>query len=56
MPAYGNNLSQQEVKALVSYLVSLRAPHTIPALNPANPEKTDRVSTGEPPKEAKNGG
>jgi ubiquinol-cytochrome c reductase cytochrome b subunit len=46
MPAYGNNLTQQEVKALVTYLVSLRAPNTIPALNPAFPEKSDHVSTG----------
>ncbi len=36
MPAYGNNLSPQEVKALVAYLVSLRPAHTIPAQNPAN--------------------
>jgi ubiquinol-cytochrome c reductase cytochrome b subunit len=56
MPAYGNNLSPQEVKALVSYLVSLRPPNTIPALNPANPEKTNRVSTSEPPKQAQAGG
>jgi ubiquinol-cytochrome c reductase cytochrome b subunit len=56
MPAYGNNLSPQEVKALVSYLVSLRPPNTIPALNPAIPEKMDRVSSGEPQKEAQTGG
>ena len=56
MPAYGDNLSPQEVKALVSYLVSLRPPNTIPALNPAIPEKMDRVSSGEPQKEAQTGG
>jgi ubiquinol-cytochrome c reductase cytochrome b subunit len=36
MPAYGNNLTPQEVKALVAYLVSLRPPNTIPAQNPAD--------------------
>jgi ubiquinol-cytochrome c reductase cytochrome b subunit len=35
MPAYGNNLSQHEVEALVAYLVSLRPANTIPAQNPA---------------------
>ena len=55
MPAYGNNLSPQEVKALVTYLVSLRPPNTIPAQNPAMPEKA-RVSAGEPPKQAQTGG
>jgi ubiquinol-cytochrome c reductase cytochrome b subunit len=56
MPAYGNNLSEQEVRALVSYLVSLRPPHTIPAQIPSRPEKTERVSTGEPAKQAQSGG
>ena len=56
MPAYGNNLSQEEVKALVSYLVSLRAPGTIPALNPALPEKSDKVSSSAPTKEPGAGG
>jgi ubiquinol-cytochrome c reductase cytochrome b subunit len=56
MPAYGNNLSPQEVKALVTYLVSLRPANTIPALNPAIPEKNNRVSSGEPTKEARTGG
>ncbi|MBV8141009.1 MAG: cytochrome c, partial [Verrucomicrobia bacterium] len=56
MPAYGNSLSPQEVSALVSYLVSLRPQNTIPALNPTNPEKTERVSSGELPKQAKVGG
>jgi ubiquinol-cytochrome c reductase cytochrome b subunit len=41
MPAYGNNLTQQEVKALVTYLVSLRPPNTIPAQIPSMPEKTE---------------
>jgi ubiquinol-cytochrome c reductase cytochrome b subunit len=36
MPAYGNNLTPPEVKALVAFLVSLRPPGTIPAQNPAN--------------------
>ncbi len=61
MPAYGNNLSQQEVKALVTYLVSLRPPDTIPAQIPSIPEKTEagkaeRVSAGEPTKQAQTGG
>jgi ubiquinol-cytochrome c reductase cytochrome b subunit len=56
MPAYGNNLTQQEVTALVSYLVSLRPANTIPALNPAFPEKSDHVSSGGPTKEAESGG
>ncbi len=56
MPAYGNNLSPQEVKALVTYLVSLRPANTIPALNPAIPEKSNRVSSGEPTKETRTGG
>jgi ubiquinol-cytochrome c reductase cytochrome b subunit len=56
MPAYGNNLTQQEVKALVSYLVSLRPANTIPALNPAYPEKSDNVSSGGPAKDAAAGG
>ena len=52
MPAYGNNLSQQEVKALVTYLVSLRPPNTIPAQIPSSAgkdrtqEKAERVSAG----------
>jgi len=56
MPAYGNNLSQKEVKALVTYLVSLRPVDTIPAQNPAIQEKTERVSSGEPTKEVQTGG
>ena len=36
MPAYGNNLTPPEVTALVSFLVSLRPPGTIPAQNPAH--------------------
>jgi ubiquinol-cytochrome c reductase cytochrome b subunit len=56
MPAYGNNLSQEEVTALVAYLVSLRPPHTIPAQIPSIPEKTEpgkaeRVSAGMPAKQ-----
>jgi ubiquinol-cytochrome c reductase cytochrome b subunit len=56
MPAYGNNLSQKEVKALVTYLVSLRPAETVPAQNPAIQEKTERVSSGEPTKEVQTGG
>jgi hypothetical protein len=41
---------------LVSYLVSLRPPDTIPALNPANPEKPSNVSSSAPTKEAQAGG
>ena len=39
MPAYGNTLTPQEVKALVAYLVSLRPPNTIPALSPGDSVK-----------------
>ena len=56
MPAYGNNLTPNEVKALVSYLVSLRPPHTIPAQNPSHPEKAEPPSSNEPAKEAQAGG
>ena len=56
MPAYGNNLTPSEVKALVSYLVSLRPLHTIPARNPAMPEKPESASAGEVTKESKSGG
>jgi ubiquinol-cytochrome c reductase cytochrome b subunit len=61
MPAYGNNLSQQEVKALVTYLVSLRPANTIPAQIPSMPEKTEagkaeRVSADEPAKQPQTGG
>ena len=41
MPAYGNNLSQQEVKALVTYLVSLKPSHTVPAQIPSRLEKVE---------------
>jgi ubiquinol-cytochrome c reductase cytochrome b subunit len=56
MPAYGNTLSPQEVRALVAYLVSLRPPNTIPAQIPSVPLRTDRVSSGETTKETKAGG
>ena len=61
MPAYGNNLSQQEVTALVTYLVSLRPPNTVPAQIPSMPEKTqpgkaERVSAGKPTKQTQTGG
>jgi ubiquinol-cytochrome c reductase cytochrome b subunit len=56
MPAYGNNLTPNEVKALVSYLVSLRPPHTIPAQNPSHPEKAEPPSSNAPAKEAQAGG
>ncbi len=37
MPAYGNNLSPAETRALVAYLISLRAPNTAPAQEPIGP-------------------
>lgn len=45
MPAYGNNLTPQEVTALVAYLVSLRPPNTIPAQNPARLPSGERASS-----------
>ena len=39
MPAYGKNLSPEQITALTSYLVSLRPPHTGPARDAAEPEK-----------------
>ncbi len=61
MPAYGNNLSQQEVRALVTYLVSLRPPHTVPAQIPSmlekvEPGRAERVSTEETTKQGHTGG
>jgi ubiquinol-cytochrome c reductase cytochrome b subunit len=46
MPAYGNNLTPQEVKALVAFLVSLRPLDTIPAQNPANLPLKENASSG----------
>ncbi|HEY0794056.1 MAG TPA: cytochrome b N-terminal domain-containing protein [Chthoniobacterales bacterium] len=37
MPAYGNNMSQEEIQALVAYLSSLRPPNVPPARDPQNP-------------------
>jgi ubiquinol-cytochrome c reductase cytochrome b subunit len=37
MPAYGNNLSPEETRALVAYLVSLRPANTAPAEVPTGP-------------------
>ncbi len=37
MPAYGNNLSPAETRALVAYLISLRPPNTAPAQEPIGP-------------------
>ena len=47
MPAYGKNLSPQQIKALTAYLVSLRPPNAAPAQDSANPEKPLRASTEE---------
>jgi ubiquinol-cytochrome c reductase cytochrome b subunit len=47
MPAYGKNLSPQQIRALTSYLISLRPPNTAPAQDSAMPEKPLRASTQE---------
>ena len=42
MPAYGKNLSPEETRAVVAYLVSLRPPNTAPAqeaVGPLEPQK-----------------
>jgi ubiquinol-cytochrome c reductase cytochrome b subunit len=48
MPAYGNNLTPQQVEALVAYLVSLRPANTLPAQNPANLPLKENSSSGGP--------
>jgi ubiquinol-cytochrome c reductase cytochrome b subunit len=52
MPAYGKNLSPEQIKALTSFLVSLRPPNTAPAMDSAMPEKPLRASNEEEPKKA----
>jgi ubiquinol-cytochrome c reductase cytochrome b subunit len=47
MPAYGRNLSPEQVRALTAYLVSLRPPNTAPAQNAAMPQRPLRASTEE---------
>jgi ubiquinol-cytochrome c reductase cytochrome b subunit len=50
MPAYGKNLSPEQIRALTSFLVSLRPPNTAPAQDSAMPEKPLRASNEEQPK------
>jgi mono/diheme cytochrome c family protein len=52
MPAYGKNLSPEQIKALTAFLVSLRPPNTAPAMDSAMPEKPLRASNEEEPKKA----
>jgi ubiquinol-cytochrome c reductase cytochrome b subunit len=55
MPAYGKNLSPQQITALTSYLVSLRPPHTGPARDAAMPEKPLPASNEKQAKPAEKG-
>jgi ubiquinol-cytochrome c reductase cytochrome b subunit len=55
MPAYGKNLSPEQIRALTSYLVSLRPPHTAPAQDSAMPEKPLPPSNEEQGKPAEKG-
>jgi ubiquinol-cytochrome c reductase cytochrome b subunit len=55
MPAYGKNLSPEQIRALTAYLVSLRPPNTAPAQDSAMPEKPLRASTEEQGKPAEKG-
>jgi ubiquinol-cytochrome c reductase cytochrome b subunit len=55
MPAYGKNLSPEQIRALTSYLVSLRPPHTAPAQDSAMPEKPLPASNEEQGKPAEKG-
>jgi ubiquinol-cytochrome c reductase cytochrome b subunit len=45
MPAYGKNLSPEETRALVAYLVSLRPPNTAPAQEAIGPLKAQKDAT-----------
>jgi len=45
MPAYGKNLSPEETRALVAYLVSLRPPNTAPAQEAIGPLKAQKEPT-----------
>jgi ubiquinol-cytochrome c reductase cytochrome b subunit len=56
MPAYGNSLSPQEVKALVAFLVSLRPVDTIPAQNPADLPRRENASSSGSAEHAQAGG
>jgi ubiquinol-cytochrome c reductase cytochrome b subunit len=47
MPAYGKNLSPEQIRALTAFLVSLRPPNSAPAQDSAMPEKPLRASTEE---------
>ncbi|MBV9390353.1 MAG: cytochrome b N-terminal domain-containing protein [Verrucomicrobia bacterium] len=42
MPAYAQNVSPDEIRALVAYLTSLRPRNEVPAQNPAGPENKPR--------------
>ncbi len=57
MPAYGKNMSQEEIRALVAYLQSLRPPGVPPARDPTDPAPPFRAgvkTAGAPaPAEAK---
>jgi len=55
MPAYGKNLSPRQIRALTSYLVSLRPPHAGPARDAAMPEKPLPASNEEQAKPAGKG-
>jgi len=55
MPAYGKNLSPEQIRALTSYLVSLRPPHTGPAQDSAMPEKPLPASNEEQGKPGEKG-
>jgi ubiquinol-cytochrome c reductase cytochrome b subunit len=44
MPAYGRNLSPQETRALVAYLVSLRPPGAAPAQEAVGPLQPLKVT------------
>jgi ubiquinol-cytochrome c reductase cytochrome b subunit len=43
MPAYGNTLSQEEVRCLVAYLSSLHPANEVPARDPEIPPKANRA-------------
>jgi hypothetical protein len=50
MPAYGKNLSPEETRAVVAYLVSLRPPNTAPAqeaVGPLEPQKEPAKKTAQ---------
>jgi ubiquinol-cytochrome c reductase cytochrome b subunit len=55
MPAYGKNLSPEQIEALTTYLVSLRPPNRAPAQDSAMPEKPIPASKEEQGKSADKG-